>query len=184
MGRRFSDVKRGAKLNTALNNYINYLQTAGTRPSRIGTQGPRNLSVYLYIQPFTVTVAADEYLQARCTPDSDTKLRAIVNGVSDAAVTNTLGANTVITLPKFKAARIVYFENSTRSVSVQSSDVTGLQYLKYNGERFSIPFGAQAAANDQTDAFLQAKAAILAANAAAAVKRVSLTREYVGVEAA
>ncbi|MGB3201116.1 MAG: hypothetical protein WBA99_09445 [Nodosilinea sp.] len=131
-----------------------------------------------------MTVATDEFLQARCSQDSDTKLRAIVNGVSEAAITNTLGANTVIALPKFRAARVVYFENSTRSVSVQSSDVTGLQYLKYNGERFSIPFGAQTATSDQTDAFLQAKAAILAANAAAAIKRVSLSREYVGIEAA
>lgn len=184
MGRRFSDVKRGAKLNTALNNYITYLQTAGTRPTRIGTQGARNLSVFLYVQPFTVTVDSDEYLQARCTPDSDTKLRTIVNGVSGAAVTTTLGANTLISLPKFRASRVTYFENSTRSVSVQSSDVTGLQYLKYAGERFSLPFGAQTATDDQQDAFLQAKAAILAANQAAAVKRVSLGREYVGIEAA
>lgn len=184
MGRRFSDVKRGAKLNTALTNYINYLQTAGTRPSRIGTQGARNLSVVLYIQPFTAQVAADEFLMARTTPESDTKLRTIVNGVTHAAVTNTLGANTIITLPKFKAARVVYFENSTRSVSVQSSDITGLQYLKYAGERFSLPFGANADADDQMEGFLEAKAAILTANAAAAIKRVSLSREYVGVEAA
>ena len=184
MGRRFSDVKRGAKLKTALDNYITYLQTAGTRPSRIGTQGPRNLSVFLYVQPFTVTVAADEFLQAKATPESNTKLRTVVDGTSLAAVTATLGANTLITLPKFRASRITYFENSTRSVSVQSSDVTGLQYLKYAGERFSIPFGAQTATADQTDAFLQAKAAILAANAAAAIKRVGLNREYVGIEAA
>jgi hypothetical protein len=180
---RYSDIKRAARLKTGLDNYITYLQTAGTRPSRIGTQGARNLNVTLYIQPFTVTVAADEYVSGRCTTESDTKLRTVVNGANDAAVTNTLGANTLIQLPKFRPARVLYFENSTRSVAVETSDVTGLQYLKYAGERFSIPFGAQAATSDQTDAFLAAKAAILAANGAAAIKRVSLSREYVGIEA-
>lgn len=181
---RYSDIKRAAKLKQGLDNYINYLQTLGTRPSRIGTQGPRDLSVNLFLQPFTVTVAVDERVQARCSTESNTKLRTVVDGANDASVSTTLGANTLISLPKFRAARIVYFENSTRSVQVETSDVTGLQYLKYAGERFSLPFGAQAATSDQTDAFLAAKAAILAANAAAAVKRVSLTREFVGNEAA
>ncbi|MBE9137666.1 hypothetical protein IQ254_10640 [Nodosilinea sp. LEGE 07088] len=184
MGNRYSDIKRAARLQTGLNNYINHLQTLGTRPSRIGTQGARNLDVTLYFQPFTASVATDEYVAGRCTTASDTKLRAIVNGADDAAVTNTLGANTLINLPKFRGARVVYFENATRSVNVETSDVTGLQYLKYAGERFSIPFGAQTATADQQDAFLSAKAAILAANASAAVKRVSLSREFIGVEPA
>jgi len=184
MARRYSDVKRGAKLNTALNNYINYLQTAGTRPSRIGSQGPRDLSQLLYFAPFTITVDADEVVQGRCSTDSKAKLMAVVNTATGAAVADAIGANALIGIPKFKAARIVYFENSTRAVTVQSSDVTGLQYLKYAGERFSIPFGAQTATADQTDAFLASKAAILTANAAAAVKRVGLQREYVGVEVA
>lgn len=177
---RYSDIKRAAKLQVGLTNYINYLQTLGTRPSRIGTQGPRNLDETLFIQPFTVTVAADEVIQARCSTESRTKLLTIVNGAADAAVTTALGGNSVITLGKFRPARVVYFENSTRSVQVETSEVTGLQYLKYAGERFSLPFGAQTAASDQTDAFLAAKAAILTANQAAAVKRVSLSREFVG----
>lgn len=177
---RYSDIKRAARLKVGLDNYINHLQTMGTRPSRIGTQGARNLDETLFIQPFTVTVGVSEFVSARCTTDSRTKLLTIVNGAADAAVTITLGANDLIDLGKFRPARVVYFENSTRSVSVQTSDVTGLQYLKYAGDRFSLPFGAQTATSDQTDAFLAAKAAILTANAAAAIKRVSLGREYVG----
>jgi hypothetical protein len=177
---RYSDIKRGAKLKVGLDNYINHLQTMGTRPSRIGTRGAMNLDETLFVQPFTVTVGINEYLQSRCTTGSKTKLLTIVNGADDAAVADNLGANDLISLPKFRPARVVYFENATRSVSVQTSDVTGLQYLKYAGERFSLPFGAQTAAADQTDAFLAAKAAILTANAAADIKRVSLSREYVG----
>lgn len=177
---RYSDIKRGAKLKVGLDNYINHLQTMGTRPSRIGTRGAMNLDETLFIQPFTVTVGLTEYLQARCTTESRTKLLTIVDGAADAAISTAIGGGDLITLSKFRPARVVYFENSTRSVSVQTSDVTGLQYLKYAGERFSIPFGAQTATSDQTDAFLSAKAAILTANAAAAIKRVSLNREYVG----
>lgn len=181
---RFSDIKRGAQLKTALDRYIEHIQTAGTRPRRIGQYGARNLTTYLYFKPFTIDVAADEVVVARCTPESDTKLRTIVDGVAAASVSSSLGANSVVSLPKFRAARIVYFENGTRSVQVTSSQITGQEYLKYAGERFSLPFGAAADTDDMMDAFAQAKAAILEANSAAEVKRVSLTRERIGVEAA
>ncbi|HSP30451.1 MAG TPA: hypothetical protein VLO13_00295, partial [Halomonas sp.] len=134
---RYSDIKRAAKLKVGLDNYINHLQTLGTRPSRIGTRGPMNLDVTVFFAPFTVTVAIDEVVSGRCTTESSTKLLAIVNGADDAAVGTALGGNSLVDLGKFRPARIVYFENSTRSVSVQTSDVTGLQYLKYAGERFS-----------------------------------------------
>lgn len=182
MGRRYSDVKRGAQLNTALNNYINYLQTMGTRPSKIGQYGPRNLNTTAYIQPFTGTFTAGEVVTAKCTDDSYTTLATTINGSTFANVTNSIGADTLINLPKFRAARIIMFLNATRSVTVQTSDVTGLQYLKYAGTRYSCPFGAAADTDDQMEAFLDIKAALLAANSAADVCRVSLSREYIGVE--
>lgn len=183
MGGRYSDIKRAAKLQAGLTNYINYLQTAATRPSRIGTQGPRNLTQIVYVEPFTVTVAADEVVAARCTPESYNALNASINGSSIAGVANTLGAKAVVSFPKFSAARVVLFRNNTRVVNVETSDVTGLRYLKYTGDRFSCPFGGTANVDDMMDAFLDVKARLLTANAAAAVKRVSLVREKVGVEA-
>ncbi|MBE9159720.1 hypothetical protein IQ265_23205 [Nodosilinea sp. LEGE 06152] len=183
MGRRYSDIKRAAKLQQGLTNYINHLQTAATRPSKVGTRGARDLSQIVYIEPFTVGIEADEVVQARCSPTSFTTLSTAINASSIARVTAALGAKTVVNFPKFSPARIVLFRNNTRAVTVATSDVTGLQYLKYNGNRFSCPFGATADIDDQMDSFLDVKARLLTANAAAAVKRVSLVREKVGVEA-
>lgn len=184
MGRRYSDIKRAAKLQQGLTNYVNYLQNAATRPTRIGTQGPRNLSQIVYIEPFTIGVEVDEVVSARCTPESFNTLNATINASPVAAVDNSAGAKAVVSIPKFSAARIVLFRNNTRVVNVATSDATGLQYLKYNGDRFSCPFGATADVDDMMDSFADVKTRLLVANAAAAVKRVSLVREKVGVDAA
>ncbi|MEA5449712.1 hypothetical protein VB780_14100 [Leptolyngbya sp. CCNP1308] len=183
MGARYSDIKRAAKLQAGLTNYINYLQTSATRPSRIGTQGPRDLSKIVYLKPFTIDVAADEVVTARCNPEHYNQLGATINASSIAAVDDAIGANTIVGIPKFSPARVVLFRNATRSVTVATSDVTGLQYLKYNRDRYSVPFGATADIDDMMDSFLDVKARLLTVNAAAAVKRVSLVREKVGVEA-
>ena len=90
----------------------------------------------------------------------------------------------MVNIPKFRAARIVFFTNATRAVQVATSDVTGLRYLSYNGERSSCPFGRNLENDDQMDAFLQVKAALLQAFSGNEIKRVSLTREQVGVERA
>lgn len=184
MGRRYSDIKRAARLQAGLTNYVNYLQNSATRPSRLGTQGPRNLTQIVYLEPFTIGVEADEVVAARCTPESFNTLNATINASPVAAVTSAVGAKAVVSIPKFSAARLVLFRNNTRVVSVARSDVTGLEYLKYNGDRFSCPFGATADNDDLMDSFADVKTRVLAANAGAAVKRVSLVREKVGVEAA
>lgn len=182
MARRYSDIKRAAKLEQARQAYIAYLQGAAARPSGIGTQGARDLSQILYVAPFTVTVEPDEVLPARCNPQHFVAIGANINASTIAEAADALGAKSVISLPKFAAARVVFFRNNTRQASVETSDVTGLKYLKYTGTRFSVPFGAGTAAADMMDAFLDVKSRILTANVAAATKRVSLIREKVGVE--
>ncbi|MBE9157695.1 hypothetical protein IQ265_12785 [Nodosilinea sp. LEGE 06152] len=184
MANRFSDIKRGAQLQSALNNYINYIQTKATRPSRIGTQGPRDLSKTVYVMPFTAEAGATGVCMARCSQESYSTLAQYINASTHANVAEALGTKTLINLPKFSAARLVFFRNGTRVVNVETSDVTGLQYLKYSGTRTSCPMGADVDTDDQMEAFLDIKAAVLAAFAGSAVKRVSLSREKVGVEAA
>lgn len=184
MGRRYSDIKRANKLKAGLDAYITHLQTAATRPSKIGTRGPSNLTQTVYVEPFTVDYGVGTVASSRCTPTSYTTLEGSINASSIAAVTNALGGKTQLSIPKFSAARVVLFRNNTRVVSTPRSEVTGLEYLKYSGTRFSCPFGGTADVDDMVSAFLDVKARLLQANAAAAVKRVSLVREKVGIEAA
>lgn len=179
MSTRFSDIKRGQKLATALTNYTNYLQNAATRPSNIGQQGPRDLSVEIYLKPFTQDVAADEVLLARCSAASQTAMLATMDTITGAMVDTTIGANSLVAIPGFSASRAIMFMNATRSVAVETSDVTGLKYLKYNGTRYSVPFGATADTDDEMDVFLEIKAALLAANSTAETLRVNLSREKI-----
>lgn len=183
MANRFSDIKRAARLKEGLDNYINYLQNLGTRPTRIGQLGPRNLDTLLYVQPFLVDVGASQFCSAQNTSDGFNELGTYINASAEAAVTDNLGANELVQFPRFRAARIVMFRNATRSVTVERSDVTNLEYLKYAGTRLSCAFGATADTDDQINSFADVKAGIIAGlGGANEVLRVSLSREYVGIE--
>lgn len=182
MANRYSDIKRGAKLKVALDNYKTYLDTLGTRPTRIGQQGPRNLDKLLYVTPFLIDIGATEKLPVQNTTDGYNQLQTYINGSSIAAVTDNLGTDTLAELAGFRAARVVLFLNSTRSVTVERSDVTNLEYLKYAGTRYSCAFGATADTDDIMDSFADVKASIITAlSGANSVCRVSLSRERVSL---
>lgn len=180
MSNRYSDIKRGAKLNTALNNYISHLQNLGTAPSKIGTQGPRNLDKLLFVTPFLIDVAATEKLSVQNTTDGYNQLQTYINGSTLAEVSDNLGTDTLAALGGFRAARVILFLNATRSVTVERSDVTNMEYLKYAGTRYSCAFGATVDTDDIMDAFADIKASIISAlGETNAVCRVSLSREKV-----
>lgn len=178
MSRRYSRIRQGAVYNEALQRYVTYLTTAATRPRRLNSQGARGTTQTVYLTPFGFDIATDETVSAKVNPDHYTALSTYINGASTgASVSNAIGANTLVTERGFRPARIVWFSNATRSVAVATSDVTGIQYLKYNGDRQSCPFGRNTATDDEVDAFNGVKAAILQATASRAVNRVSLSRE-------
>lgn len=178
MARRYSRIKQGALYNAGLQNYIQYLQTAATRPRNIGTRGARGDTALAYITPFGFDVAVDELANSRVNPEDYTALSTYINGAGTGAeVSNTLGANNLIDEKGFRAARVIWFNNATRNVTVERSDVTQIQYLKYTGDRRSCPFGRATATDDQIDAFNGVKAAIVQARSGDAINRVSLQRE-------
>lgn len=182
MGSRYSRIRQGAQLNNALTNYIAYLQTP--RTPNLNSQGARDLTKTVYIAPFKVDIGATEVASAKMNPTHFTRLGARVNAAgTGAAVDENLGSNSVVALPKFRSARVVLFHNATRSVTVATSEVTNSRYLRYAGDRFSCPFGRNLENDDEGDAFLGIKSAVVAAETGAVV-RVSWTREQLGVERA
>lgn len=182
MARRYSDIKRGAKLQQAFTNLQAYEAAAATRPSKIGTRGARGLNKTVYIAPFTTHIDADEIVQARVKPEAFTIISpAILGGTTKADIAETLGAKSLVTFPSFRASRIVFFQNASRIATVTRSERTNMEYLKYTGNTYSCPFGATVDADDEMEAFLDIKAALLTTFANSEVKRVSLSREFVGV---
>ncbi|MGD1906448.1 MAG: hypothetical protein ACFB0C_10705 [Leptolyngbyaceae cyanobacterium] len=177
MGNRYSRIRRGAQYNEALTNYITHLSTP--RVPNLNSQGPRNLNKTVYVNPFKIDIAADELARAKMNPDHFVRLGARVNAAgTGGSVEENLGANSIVALSKFRAARVVLFHNATRTVTVETSEVTRQRYLKYAGDRFSCPFGRNLENDDEADAFLGIRAAIEAAETGDIV-RVSWTREKV-----
>ncbi len=176
MARRYSRIREAGQLNLALTNYITYLTTPRTR--NIGTRGARPASKAAYVVPFGFDVATDEVVRVQNSVEGYTALAGRVNTTGTGAeVTDTLGSKSLATVGQFSPSRVVWFRNATRSTTVERSDVTNLQYLKYNGDRSSCAFGRKTATDNEYDAFDSIKSAILQANSSLAVNRISLSRE-------
>lgn len=176
MSRRYGNIIQSARLRPALDRYITYLNGTATRPSRVGTRGARGNTKVVFVTPFMFDIPTGQIVQSSVDPADYSALSAVINANSG-AVTDAAGASDPVRRVGFSAARLVTFGNATRSTSVATSEITGLSYLKYNGDRRSCPFGRQAATDDMFDAFEDMKAAWLTTNAGLAVKRVSLQRE-------
>lgn len=176
MSRRYSRIRQAAELNQALTNYISYITTP--RDRNVGSRGPQEPRKSVYVTPFGFDLQTDEIVRATNGVADYTALAARVNGAGTGGqVTDALGTKTIATIGRFSPARVVWFRNATRTTQVVRSDVTNLQYLKYNGDRASCAFGRAAADDNEYDAFDAIKADILQANASFETNRVSLSRE-------
>jgi len=176
MSRRYSRIRQAGQLNLALTNYIQYLTEP--RERNVGSRGAQAPRKSVYVTPFGFDLATGEVARATNGVDDYTALATQINASgTGGAVTDTLGSNSIATVGQFYPARVVWFRNNTRTTQVVRSEVTNLQYLKYNGDRSSCAFGRDAADDNQYDAFDAIKAEILDANASLATNRVSLTRE-------
>lgn len=175
---RYSDILRGAQLNQALQNYLQYQGTP--RQPNVGGGTPRGPQQNLYIQPFGQDLALNSRIQVRAGQDDWAALSQFIVAGNGAEAETAVGTNTIVSLNKFRPARVVWFRNATRATTVATSAVTNQRYLKYNGDRSSVPFGRAAADDDQMDVFNAIKADILSNNATLEINRVSLTRERIG----
>lgn len=174
---RYSDIRRGAQLNQDLTNYIAYLQNP--RTPNVNSRGARGQQVQLFTTPFGQDLETDQTVRVRAKSTSFTALQTYLVVGNGAEVATTAGAKTVVNVAGYKPARVVWFRNATRSVSIGRSGVTNRQYLKYEGATASCPFGRAAATDDQIDVFNAIKSDILTGNPTLAVNRVSLTIEKI-----
>lgn len=174
---RFSDIRRGAQLNAKLQAYITYLSTP--RTPNLGTRGARDPQIQLYVVPYSFDVATDEVVPVRAPVDSWNLLSTFINGAgAQSEAVNTLGSKVPLNSPGFRPARVIVFQNTTRSVTVTTSDITGGKYLKYAGTRHQSPFGRKVATDDMVDGYNIIEAA-LKARTGFEVNRVSLQPERV-----
>ncbi len=180
MARRYSQIKRGAEYDAALDNYITYLKNIDTRPTkrlRGGTRGARRQTRVAAVRPFGVELPAGTFASTRVGQESFNELGSTVSTRLFTSGANLAGASR---LDKFRAAKVVAFRGSGAAAYVQSK-VTKLYYLKYTGDSFGIPFGAITDTEEEYAGSVIVKNAIITLFGAADIKRVSIAPERVSV---
>jgi hypothetical protein len=180
MARRFSQIKRGTEYNRGLDNYVQYLRDAENRPTKRlqgGVRGARRELVIRAVTPFGISISAGEVYEVRASQKSIT---GIGSAVGATRLVTPSGSTTPTVNKKFKPARVSSFKGSG-TASYQQSKVTKLYYLKYEGDSYSLPFGAISETEEEATGAKVVKAAILSAFGAADIKRISFSPERVPV---
>lgn len=171
MARRFSDIRRAAKLNAALTAYQAYL--AKPPSTTLPTYKARPDQVSLGVSPFGLTLATGTNALVRAAEASFSALGTeIAKEASCAAAT----ADST-KLIGFRPARITVFQNATKPApTLGTSKFTGLPYRVYAGDRFACPFGAKTGTDKEIDTSNKLIAAFKA-RTAFEINRVSVTPE-------
>ena len=173
---RYSDIRRGGELKYALDNWITHMTDYESRDSGIGQGQERGEQSTVYVVPFMKDLTLDQVVEVSVTATHLSALRSYIASADGAEVIEAIGTKTPIVIKGFRPARVTWFRNATKVKSVQTSKVTKLKYLKYEGDRSACPFGRQTDSDDQQDAY-NAVRAQLKAEAGLAVNRISLVRE-------
>jgi hypothetical protein len=171
MARRFSDIRRAARLNAALTAYQAYL--AKPPSTTLPTYKPRPEQVSVGVAPFGLTLGADETALVRAAKASFETLKTVIQAEASCTTTITDSKKLI----GFRPARISVFQNATKGTpSTETSKFTGQAYRVYDGERFACPFGAKAATNKEIDTAKKLIAAFKA-RTGFEINRVSVTPE-------
>ena len=180
MVKRYGQIKKGLEYETALNNYVEYLRNPANRTTKRmtgGTRGERRDIIKGAVLPFGIDASAGQYYLVSVSVKSNTAIGASVSSRLFTSGTNLTGADK---LSKFSPAKAQVFRGSG-AASYQQSKVTKLWYLKYEGDSYSIPFGALTETEEEQTGARLVRSALLSGGSASDVNRVSIVSERVPV---
>lgn len=149
MARRFSRIKNGQVYNDALTRYKTWLNESTTRRNAgVGTGQARPPSLIKAVRPFGYPTDTGETIEIRISQPASTI-------ASTAIASRVLEPDTdTIAVRGFKPAKAILFVGNGNGVA-ETSEITGLKYLKYNGTSYTIPFGQGATATEREYAAYQ-----------------------------
>ena len=138
--RRYSRIRRVSRLRAKREFYRQWLNGQKNRQANIGNGRPRPEHVKLYIQPFSVDLETDQYIEVGAeSPTWNTHASSLTGRTVAAA---NLGADPkVLEIAGFCEARVVVKQGRSTTGTPRTSKTTGGQYLHYGGTSFSLPFG-------------------------------------------
>lgn len=131
-------VLRGLRGAAARQRLLDYYAGQLEVDDNVGTKPPRPAFQVLYLEPFSVPLAAAHVMRDSALLPAWQALSAIAPTQSH--VTAALGASTAVDLKSYKAPRINRITlDATGERAV--SKITGLAYLRYGNTTQSVPFG-------------------------------------------
>lgn len=170
MARRFSDIKRAGRLSQALTAYSEYL----ARPpvTTLPDYKPRPANFAIRITPFGLTLPTGEFASVNGNQEGFDRLSPIITGLGQVAAAQNGDKQVVGFIP----ARLITFENATKTATTERSKFTNQQYRKYAGDRFACPFGAANPTDKEIEVAKEVRSAAKA-RTGLEVNRVSFTPE-------
>ena len=176
MATRFGRLRQSQKLSEAYNNFKEW-QDLPYDPQP-GSQGQAKSRLPVYLHPFGLEFEQDEVFSSKADPDTFDELSGYLTGTGGAVSQTKSSTEKLIKVSGFRAARVVIFRNGTYQASPKTSEITKQQYLKYEGERLSLPFGQASGTDEMVTVFNQVRSNIFdALTATNAILRVSLQAE-------
>lgn len=150
MSRRFMNVLRGYRGDTAKQKFLDHLKGLG-QGENVGTKGSRPASKTLYIQPFSQNLGPNLYLKVSALDPSWAAMKTY-SEISTRTKETIAATDNSIKITGVKAARIVRRTKDATGAAA-TSKLTGLKYLKYNTVSVSVPFGRKNATDTEGGAF-------------------------------
>ncbi|MEM9219293.1 MAG: hypothetical protein AAGD25_33790 [Cyanobacteria bacterium P01_F01_bin.150] len=176
MANKFGRLRQSSRLSDAYTNF----KTWQDRPynPQPGTRGRMKSRMPVYLHPFGITFEANEVYRSKADPDTFDTLVAYMTGTGGSVSKTKQNTEKLITRPGFRAARVVIFKNTSYQATPKKSEITQQDYLKYSGERESIPFGQEDGLAEMITVFDQIRSKVFEAlSSTHETLRVSLTPE-------
>lgn len=150
--------ERGAEAKTKFLAYLTRLSPA-LEDSKIGTKGQRPSPTVLYVEPFGINLGTQLMLQTSALSTSWNAVKGI-GPVAARTKEEISSGKSAIKMRGGSAARVRATTGLASTGVKDTSHLTGLHYLKYNGTSLSFPFGQNADTESLIAAFNAIKAAL------------------------
>lgn len=135
---RYSRIKEAARLQDALTNYHNYLQSQLTAEPISGTPGNREAQVDLYAIPFYYTVPSGMKIREQA---DETAWGNYQTHFTNRTTLTAPSAENIVDIRNYKLPRVSVYTGYNNTGAYRESQITSLKYIHYGGKTRTIPFG-------------------------------------------
>jgi hypothetical protein len=152
-----TSLARAKRLSVYWDNYQAYLSTLEGRQENVGQGKPKPEQIALYIKPFGIDLATDQYLRVNGTKGRWDTFKSVFSNRTKETIT---AGQVELDLNGMRPAKVVVKTGLSTTLRVVTAKTTKRKYATYGGEAGSIPLGQNTAAETEFAAFQAVKIAL------------------------